>query len=152
MVSWMWEIYLLPKWASPTILLWIEMASSTRKFLINLWIKVNPGLSCSSDGKESACNAGDPGFIPGAGRSPGEGNGNPSSILAWRIPWTEEPGGLQSRGSQTVGHDWAANTTTTANLWTVYLYHLPTLSHSSVTPRGRAPHFVSSYRQVASLE
>ena len=29
-----------------------------------------------------------------------------SSILAWRIPWTEEPGGLQSIGSQTVGHDW----------------------------------------------
>ena len=30
-----------------------------------------------------------------------------SSILAWRIPWTEEPGGLQSTGSQRVGHDWA---------------------------------------------
>ena len=29
-----------------------------------------------------------------------------SSTLAWRIPWTEEPGGLQSTGSQTVGHDW----------------------------------------------
>ena len=28
-----------------------------------------------------------------------------SSSLAWRIPWTEEPGGLQSTGSQTVGHD-----------------------------------------------
>ena len=37
----------------------------------------------------------------------GEGNGNPthSSLLAWRIPWTEEPGGLQSMGSQRVGHD-----------------------------------------------
>ena len=32
---------------------------------------------CSSDGKESACSAGDPGSIPGSGRSPGEGNGNP---------------------------------------------------------------------------
>ena len=30
-----------------------------------------------------------------------------SSILAWKIPWTEEPGGLQSMGSQRVGHDWA---------------------------------------------
>ena len=30
-----------------------------------------------------------------------------SSILTWRIPWTEEPGGLQSVGPQTVGHDWA---------------------------------------------
>ena len=33
-----------------------------------------------------------------------------SSILAWRIPWTEEPGGLQFMGLQRVGHDWATNT------------------------------------------
>ena len=57
--------------------------------------------NCSiSDGKESVCNAGDLGSIPGSGRSPGEGNGNPSNTLAWRIPWTEEPGRLQSMGSQ----------------------------------------------------
>ena len=36
----------------------------------------------------------DAGLIRGAGRPPGEGNGNHSSILAWEIPWTEEPGGL----------------------------------------------------------
>ena len=44
-------------------------------------------------------NAGDPrgmGSIPGWGRSLGVVNGNPLHILAWRIPWTEEPGGLQS--------------------------------------------------------
>ena len=35
-----------------------------------------------------------------------------SSILAWRIPWTKEPGGLQSMGSQRVGHNWATNTHT----------------------------------------
>ena len=35
-----------------------------------------------------------------------------SSILAWRIPWTEEPHGLQSMGSQRVGHDWVTNTHT----------------------------------------
>ena len=53
-------------------------------------------------------NAGDvrdTGLIPGLGRSPGEGNGNPLQFLAWRIPWTEEPGGLQSIGSQRVRHD-----------------------------------------------
>ena len=52
-------------------------------------------------------NAGDTGVsisIPGSGRSPG-GNGNPLHILAWRIPWTEEPGGLNSIESQRVGHD-----------------------------------------------
>ena len=32
-----------------------------------------------------------------------------SSIIAWRISWTEKPGGLQSRGSQIVGHDWVTN-------------------------------------------
>ena len=96
-------------------------------------------------GKESACNAGDPGSIPGLGRSPGKGIGYPfqyswaslvvqllknppamwetwvqslgwkdpleegmtthSSILAWRIQWTEEPGGLQSMGLQRVRRD-----------------------------------------------
>ena len=58
-----------------------------------------------SDGKASAYNAGDLGSIPGSGRSPGEGNGNHSTILAWKIPWTEDPGRLQSMGSQRVGHD-----------------------------------------------
>ena len=47
-----------------------------------------------SDGKESASNAGHPSLIPGLGRFPGEGHGNHSSIPAWRIPGTEEPGGL----------------------------------------------------------
>ena len=51
-------------------------------------------------GEESACNAGDVGSIPGLGRSPGGGHGIHSNILAWRIPWTEEPGGLQSIGLQ----------------------------------------------------
>ena len=54
-----------------------------------------------SDGKESASAAGD---IPGLGRFPGEGNTH-SSILAWKVPWREEPGGLQSVGSQRVRHD-----------------------------------------------
>ena len=58
-----------------------------------------------SDGKESSCNSGDPGLIPGSGRSPGEGNGNLLHTLALKIPWMEEPGGLQSTGSQRVGHD-----------------------------------------------
>ena len=96
------------------------------------------GFSGSSASKESTCNAGDPGSIPGSGRSPGEGIGYPlqyswaslmaqmvknlsamretwirsldwedplekemamhSSILAWRIPWTEEPGKYSSWG------------------------------------------------------
>ena len=99
--------------------------------------------------KNPTANAGDVGSIPGLGRSPGEGNGNPlqysslvaqtvkclptmqkagvqslgredplekemathSSSLAWKIPWTEEHGRVQSMGSQRVGHDWAMSLT-----------------------------------------
>ena len=45
---------------------------------------------------EFACNVGDSSSIPGLGRSPGEGNDNHSSILAWEMPWMEEPWRLQS--------------------------------------------------------
>ena len=57
-----------------------------------------------SDGKESTCNAGDLGLIAGWQDSLEEGMATHFSILAWRIPWTEEPGGLQSIGSQRVRH------------------------------------------------
>ena len=50
----------------------------------------------------SVGDAKDLGSIPWSGRSPGEGNGNHSSILAWKISWVEEPGGLQSMGLQRV--------------------------------------------------
>ena len=53
----------------------------------------------------SAGDARDLGLVPGSGRSPGGGRGSSSSVLAWRIPWTEESGGLWSIGSQRVGHD-----------------------------------------------
>ena len=57
-----------------------------------------------SDGKESACNAGDLCSIPWSGRSPGEGNGNPLQYSCLGNP-TEEPGGLQSMGLQRVRQD-----------------------------------------------
>ena len=65
------------------------------------------GFPGGSDGKESACNslAGDLGSITGLGRSLGEGLAIHSSVLAQRISWTEEPGGLQSMGSQRVRHN-----------------------------------------------
>ena len=122
---------------------------------LSIALKDFPG---GSDGKASAYSAGDPGSIPGSGRSPGEGNGNPlqyswtslvaqmvkrlpimretwvwslgredllekeiaihSSTLAWKIPWMEEPGKLQSMGSQRVGHDWA----TSMSCHVMYIY------------------------------
>jgi len=56
----------------------------------------------------STCNVGDSGdasSVPGSGRSPAGGNGNYSCILAWKIPWTEQPGRIQSMGSQRVEHN-----------------------------------------------
>ena len=47
----------------------------------------------------------DAGLIPGSGRSPGGGHGNPTSIRAWRIPWTEETGGLRSIELQRARYD-----------------------------------------------
>ena len=58
------------------------------------------GFPHRSVGKSSACNAGDLGSIPGSGRSLKKEMATHSSILAWRIPWTEKPGGLQSMGTQ----------------------------------------------------
>ena len=52
------------------------------------------GFPGGSDGKDSAGKAGDPGSIPGVGRSPGEGHGNPLKYLAWRTRWIKELGGL----------------------------------------------------------
>ena len=128
---------------------WVE-SEKTKKSLLPVTLS---GFPAGSDCKESACQAGDLGLIPGSGRSPGEGNGNPlqysclensmdkgawwatvhgvtksrtqlndftftfplhalekemathSSVLAWKIPGTAEPGGLPSMGSHRVGHD-----------------------------------------------
>ena len=55
--------------------------------------------------KNPPASAEDLSSILGLGRSPGKGNGNPLQYLAWRIPWTEEPGGLQSMELYKVGQD-----------------------------------------------
>ena len=81
----------LPDWIKD-----LGMECSPRLLKKKPWM----GFSGGSDGKESACNVGDLGSIPGLGRSPGEGVATHLSIVAWRIPWTEEPGGLQSLGLQ----------------------------------------------------
>ena len=66
-----------------------------------MWLlEVFPG---GLEAKESACNAGEQGSIPGSGRSPGEGMATHSSIFVWRILWTDQPGGLQSRGFKEPG-------------------------------------------------
>ena len=72
-------------------------------------------------GKEPASQCRRHGFDLWSGRSPGAGMAIHSSILAWRIPWTEKPGGLQSIVSQRVRHDWSNSG------W----FHFPFLAQSS---------------------
>ena len=85
----------------------------------NRWGK--KGVPAAASGQKPTCHCRRckrQGSIPGSGRAPGGGHGNSlqysclekpmathSSILAWRSPWTEEPGGLQSMGSQRVRHN-----------------------------------------------
>ena len=64
-----------------------------------------PGGSVVENPPASARDEEDMGLIPGSGRSPGEGNGNPLQYSCLENLWTEEPGGLQSMGLQRVGHD-----------------------------------------------
>ena len=66
------------------------------------------GFLGGASGKEPACNVGDRrdgGSIPGQEDPLEKSMATHSSILVWRIPWTEGPDGLQSRGSQRVEHD-----------------------------------------------
>ena len=63
------------------------------------------GFPGGSDGKESACNAGDPDSTPGLGRSPGEGNGNPPQYPCLENPMDGGAWRATVQGSQRVGHD-----------------------------------------------
>ena len=71
-----------------------------------LCTQLSPHLfRCSSVGKKSACSEGDLGSVPGLEDPLEEEMATHSSILAWKISWTEEAGGLRSTGSQRVEHD-----------------------------------------------
>ena len=73
-----------------------------------------PGGSVVKNLPDNAGNTGDLGSIPGSGRSLEEEMATHSSILDWWIPWTEEPGGLQSKGSKKVGWlKWLSNSSST---------------------------------------
>ena len=91
---------------NPTDVFWIPITSSY------FWkiVETDMGFPSGSVVKNLPADvgdAGDLGSIPGLRRSPGEGNGNPLQYACQEIPWTAKSGGLQSLGSQRVGHDWA---------------------------------------------
>ena len=76
------------------------------------------GFPGGSDGEESACNAGDPGSIPGSGRSPGEGNGNPL-----QYSWLENfmNGGAWQAAVHGVPKSQTRLVTNTQNLWYIFI-------------------------------
>ena len=113
MSKWIWMVVVASE-PFPSALWWQTHIGVHLK-LSSEWLRNFRGFTHGSVGKESACSAGDLGSIPGWGRSPGEGNGNPLQYPG-KIPWTEEPGGLQSTGSQRVGHEWATNNSRKLNV------------------------------------
>ena len=88
------------------LVVYFQMILAYNLMYVCMYIRLPWWLS----GQESVCTAADArdmGSTPGSERSPGGGNGNLLHILAWRIPWTEEPGGLQFMGSLKVRDDLA---------------------------------------------
>ena len=77
-------------------------------------LPIFPGVS---DGKKSFWNSEDLDWTPGSEIFPREENGYHSIILAWRSPWTEEPGRLQSRKSQRARHNWISMKTSLYEIW-----------------------------------
>ena len=109
------EVHQRDLWAPISVGLF---SHSLSLFVYSTLIGLPTLFPCGSAAKESACNAGDLGLIPGLGRSPGERKGYPlqysgleNSVgcIAWKIPWTEEPGRLQSMGSLRVRYNWATS-------------------------------------------
>ena len=75
------------------------------------------GFPGDSDSKESACKAGDLGLIPGSGKAPGGGHGNPFQYSCLKISMDRGTGGLHSMGSQRIRHNSLTHTCTLSLHW-----------------------------------
>ena len=101
-----WDVFLVGELGPVLWLMELELhslkgsAGSCSRFWEYLW-----GFPGGSDSEASACTVGDQGSILGSGRSLEKEMATHSNILAWKIPWIEEPGELQSAESQRVRHD-----------------------------------------------
>ena len=79
---------------------WTSEGNNQRKKMLNYLLWTFQVALVEKNLPTNAGDLGDVGLIPGSGRSLEMGMATHSNILAWKIPWTEEPGGLQSMGSQ----------------------------------------------------
>ena len=105
----------------------MSFAPNSMSVIITFWsmfifcVSPPPRFPTRHSGKNTSVTAGDARLIPGSGRSPLEEEmATCPSILDWEIPWTEEPGGLQSIGSQRARHNWT-HTHTHTHTHTLYL-------------------------------
>ena len=122
-------------------------------------------FSGGSDGKESACNAGDPGLIPGLGRSPGEGNSYPLQYSCLQNPMGRGACVTDSLGSQRVRHNGATNTFTfhfqafsvccsivdSQHPSTKFCSHLPTLLALNLRGKAWKPQYMAGLDYCMSL-
>ena len=120
-ITWKSEpFYLLHTLLSPNIITWyhhLHCRDSNQKLKFYFLLSSLPGIPLVSQ-MVKKLPAGQNNWVWSLGQedSLGKGMVTHSSILAWRIPWTEEPGGLQSMGSQKVRHDWVTNIFTFTSL------------------------------------
>ena len=107
-----------------------------------------PCPSGGSDGKASAYNVRDLGSVPGLGGSPGEGNGNPSSILAWRSlvgysPWGCKDWATSLSFAMSLNKHTVTETSTQTNAWTGEEHH--SMPGSTITYQDGTIQFISKY-------
>ena len=112
---WSFSFSISPSNEHPGMMDWLDLLAvqGTLKSLLQHHSSKAPILQCSTffivqllhPYMTTGKTIGYLGSISGSGRSPGEGNNTHSSILAWRIPWTDKPDRVQSMGSQRIGHD-----------------------------------------------
>ena len=95
----------------------LSIKSILYNIVCNKWVIVTKGFSGGSVVKNPPANEGDMGLIPGSGRSPEGGNGNPFQYSCQENPMDREAGRLQSMGSQRVAHSWATKRSRKGLAW-----------------------------------
>ena len=104
-------------------------------------------LPCGSVVKILPASAGDVGSIPGSGRSPGEGNGNPSNILAWKSHRQRNLVGYSPWGHKRVGYDLAKQYT----YITHYIWYILSIYHTNQRQKKKQPGLKPVWLQIGSV-
>ena len=107
---WLCSFKELIKLCKPCYIIFVKNKCKCVFIYVYIYAPIYIGFPCGLDSKESTCNAGDLGLIPGLGRYPGEGNGNPLQYSCLENSMDRGAWWATVHGLQRVGHDWATNT------------------------------------------